>query len=162
LAHTQPDESNSGLHAIFAEAMAAVNKFSGLTRADLNKPEVGQYIAGVEKAVPYYETSTGYLGNRMLRDGPAALTAAIVYDSVVDKNKNRPADEAGQPPKVVALYPEEGTFPSEHPIGIVNRPWVTEQHRQAARVYIDYLRATAQQEEAKKYGFRPADPSVSA
>ena len=154
LAHTQPDQSNSGLHAIFAQAFVASNKFAGLTLADVSKPEVKQYFAKVEKAVPYYETSTGFLGRRMLQDGPGALTAAVVYENLVIEANQKTA-AANQPPAVVAVYPEEGTFPSEHPIGIVKRPWVTPGHEQAAKVYIDFLRDTEQQNEAKKYGFRP-------
>ena len=34
---------------------------------------------------------------------------------------------------VVAIYPKEGTFGSDHPIGIVDRDWVTPEHRDAAK-----------------------------
>jgi len=156
LAHTQPDQSNSGLHAIFLEAFAAANKFDKLDVVDLNTPEVKKYFSDVEKAVPYYMNSTGNLARDMVEKGPTALTAAIVYENSVIE-ANRPSAKSGAPPKVVAIYPEEGTFPSEHPVGIVERPWVTEKHKQAAQAYINFLRDTPQQEEAKKFGFRPYD-----
>jgi hypothetical protein len=132
----------------------------GVNRTDVNKPEVKDYLRDVEKAVPYYETSTGFLARRMIQDGPASLTAAIVYENlVIEANKANAA--ANKPPRVVAIYPEEGTFPSEHPIGIVERPWVTEKHRQAAEAYINFLRDRPQQEDAKQYGFRPYDSSIA-
>jgi Ca-activated chloride channel homolog len=159
LAHTQPDQSNSGLHAIFLQAFAGAKKFDGLTIGDVNTPEVKQYFTKVEAAVPYYETSTGFLAKRMVQEGPSVLTAAIVYENLVIE-ANRASANSGQPAQVVAIYPEEGTFPSEHPIGIVKRPWVTAKHEEAAGIYINYLRAKEQQEEAMKSGFRPYDPEM--
>ena len=159
IGHTNPDTSNSGLHALFLEAFAAANKFTGMTRVDVNnKPEVAQYLRQVEATVPYYHSSTGFLARRMIEQGPGQMTAAIVYEnSVIEANK---AGAAGQPSRVVAIYPEEGTFPSEHPIGVVNRNWVDSEHKNAARAYIDFLRARPQQVEAKSFGFRPSDASV--
>jgi Ca-activated chloride channel family protein len=62
---------------------------------------------------------------------------------------------------VVAIYPKEGTFWSDHPVGIVNRDWVTPEHRAAAQVFINYLLARPQQEKALSYGFRPGSTEVS-
>src|SRR5262249_57904047 len=61
---------------------------------------------------------------------------------------------------LVAIYPKEGTFWSDHPIGVVQRDWVSDEHKEAARVYIDYLRAKPQQVKAMKFGFRPADEKI--
>jgi Ca-activated chloride channel family protein len=62
---------------------------------------------------------------------------------------------------VVAIYPKEGTFWSDHPVGIVNREWVTAEHREAAQMYIDYLLEPTQQQAAMQFGFRPADLTVA-
>ncbi|HJZ91630.1 MAG TPA: hypothetical protein VKE40_12215, partial [Gemmataceae bacterium] len=37
---------------------------------------------------------------------------------------------------------------------------VSDEHKEAAKVYIDYLRAKRQQVKAMKYGFRPADEKI--
>jgi Ca-activated chloride channel family protein len=161
LGHTQPLQSNSGLYAVLLEACAATGKFDDLLPTDITSPEVAKFFADVEKAIPYYEKSTGTLARRMVREGSEKLSAAIVYENLVIE-ANRETAASGQPPKVVAIYPEEGTFPSDHPAGIVNRPWVTEEHKQAAKLYIDFLLANPQQLAAKKYGFRPSDPSLKA
>jgi Ca-activated chloride channel family protein len=61
---------------------------------------------------------------------------------------------------VVALYPKEGTFWSDHPVGIVEREWVTAERREAAQTYINYLLAEQQQKKALAYGFRPGSADV--
>ncbi len=162
LGHTHPESSNSGLHALLLLAYSATDRFENFTRLDAGRPEVPPFIRGVEKSVPYYDTSTGFLARRMIREGPSALSAAIVYENLV-LEANREAlrkDPAVKLPRVVAIYPAEGTFPSEHPVGIVERPWVSEKHRAAGKLYVDYLLERPQQEKALRYGFRPSSRSA--
>jgi Ca-activated chloride channel family protein len=68
----------------------------------------------------------------------------------------------GQSPQlpVVAIYPKEGTFWSNHPYVIVNAPWVTEEQRNAAELFEDFLLDRPQQLKAIELGFRPADVSI--
>lgn len=155
--HTHPEHSNSGLIAILAEIYAACGKTAGLTLADLAKPEVGAQLAAIEASVVHYGSSTGFFGRTMLANGPGYLSAAVLYENMVIESRQR------QPPPaapLVAIYPKEGTFWSDHPAGIVERPWVTAEHRTAARDYLDFLLAEAQQREALRFGFRPGSPSV--
>ncbi|MFO0954118.1 MAG: extracellular solute-binding protein [Isosphaeraceae bacterium] len=161
LGHTRPDDSNSGLHALFLMAYAANNKFDASpTRGELLQPALGDYLREVEAAVVKpLETSTGFLAKSMLEAGPAKMTAAIVYENLVIEANRGESGEAG-PLKLVAVYPAEGTFQTEHPVGVVRRPWVTPLHEKAAETYIAYLLAAAQQEKAKAHGFRPADASL--
>jgi Ca-activated chloride channel family protein len=157
LAHTLPESSNSGLHSLLLEAYAATGKFENFTRIDAGRAEVLLFVRDVEKAVPYYESSTGFLARKMIREGRSALSAAIVYENLV-LEANAEAlrkDPSVKLPVVVAIYPAEGTFPTEHPVGIVQRPWVTDKHREAASQYVDFLRDRPQQEKALRYGFRP-------
>jgi hypothetical protein len=60
----------------------------------------------------------------------------------------------------VAIYPKEGTFWTDHPVGVVEREWVTDDHRAAAKDYVDNLLARPQQERAMRTGFRPADEKI--
>jgi len=60
----------------------------------------------------------------------------------------------------VALYPKEGTFWHEHPMGIVNADWVSEEQKQAARVFVDYILTEPIQRRIMEAGFRPANPNV--
>jgi len=155
--HTHPEFSNSGLISLFAEAYAASGKTAGLKLADLEKPQTKQLIAGVEQSVVHYGSSTGFFGRKMFANGPEYLSAAVLYESMVVESY---ADNNLAFP-VVAIYPKEGTFWSDHPVGVVERDWVTAEHREAAKIYIQYLLARPQQEKAIQYGFRPALPDVS-
>jgi Ca-activated chloride channel family protein len=154
--HTHPQFSNSGLISLFAEVYAASGKTAGLTVADVNKASTGEFLQGIEQSVVHYGSSTGFFGRKMFDAGPQYLSAAVLYESMVVEsysNQNLPFP-------IVAIYPKEGTFWSDHPIGIVERDWVTPEHREAAKTYIQYLLARPQQERALVYGFRPGSVDV--
>jgi len=91
----------------------------------------------------------------MFAAGPQYLSAAVLYESMVIESYGQNLQFP-----VVAIYPKEGTFWSDHPIGIVNRDWVTPAHKEAAQIYIKYLLARPQQERAMQYGFRPGAVDV--
>ena len=150
--HTHPEYSNSGLISLFAEAYAGSGKTAGLTLADLNKPQLKQFMGGVEQSVVHYGSSTGFFGRKMFTNGPEYLSAAVLYESMVVESYSQ--NSLAFP--IVALYPKEGTFWSDHPVGVVERDWVTPEHREAAKIYIQYLLARPQQQKAMEYGFRPA------
>lgn len=154
--HTHPEFSNSGLISLFAEAYAASGKTAGLKLADLEKPQTKQFVAGVEQSVVHYGSSTGFFGRKMFANGPEYLSAAVLYESMVVESYS----QENLPFPVVAIYPKEGTFWSDHPVGVVEREWVTPEHREAAKMYVQYLLARAQQEKAIEYGFRPASLDV--
>jgi Ca-activated chloride channel family protein len=150
--HTHPEYSNSGLISLFAEAYAGAGKTAGLTLADLNKPQLKQSMAGVEQSVVHYGSSTGFFGRKMFANGPEYLSAAVLYESMVVESYSQ--NNLAFP--IVAIYPKEGTFWSDHPVGVVEREWVSPEHREAAKIYIQYLLARPQQLKAIEYGFRPA------
>ena len=157
LGHTHPGSSNSGVIALLAEAYAANNKVAGLSLADVRRPETASYVAGIESAIVHYGSSTGFFGRRLFTDGPQYLSAAVLYENMVIESTS---PKYQLPFPVVAIYPREGTFWSDHPVGIVEREWVTPEHRQAAQAYIRYLLERPQQEEALRLGFRPADVNI--
>jgi Ca-activated chloride channel family protein len=154
--HTHPEFSNSGLISLFAEAYAASGKTAGLKLTDLEKSPTKQFVAGVEQSVVHYGSSTGFFGRKMFANGPEYLSAAVLYESMVVESYS----QENLPFPVIAIYPKEGTFWSDHPVGVVEREWVTPEHREAAKIYIQYLLARAQQEKALEYGFRPASLDV--
>lgn len=155
--HTHPEFSNSGLISLLAETYAGAGKKDGLTVADVTAPATTQTVAGIEGGVVHYGSSTGFFGKKIIANGPSYLNAAVLYESmVIESYKANPP--ASLP--LVAIYPKEGTFWSDHPVGIVEREWVTPEHREAARALIDYLLAPARQQRALAYGFRPASVDV--
>jgi Ca-activated chloride channel family protein len=154
--HTHPQFSNSGLISLFAEVYAASGKTAGLTVADVNKTHTADFLSGIEKSVVHYGSSTGFFGRQMFSTGPQYLSAAVLYENMVIESYS----QTNLPFPVVAIYPKEGTFWSDHPIGIVEREWVAPEYREAAKVYIQYLLQQPQQEKAITYGFRPGAVDV--
>jgi len=152
-AHTHPEFSNSGLISLFAEVYAATGKTAGLSTADVARPETARFLADIERSVVHYGSSTGFFGKKMFANGPAYVSAAVLYENMVIESYG-----LKQPPQfpIVAIYPKEGTFWSDHPAGIVEREWVTAEHREAAKQYLAFLLERPQQERALQFGFRPA------
>jgi Ca-activated chloride channel family protein len=157
LGHTHPDYSNSGLISVLAEVYAGAGKTSDLTVADVTRPPTARFVEAIERSVVHYGSSTGFFGRKMFANGPEYLSAAVLYENMVIESY-QPRYKLPFP--VVALYPKEGTFWSDHPVGVVQRPWVTDEHRQAAEKYIAFLMDRPQQEKALKSGFRPGLESV--
>jgi Ca-activated chloride channel homolog len=153
--HTHPQYSNSGLISLLAEAYAGAGKTRKLKRKDVEKAKTRDYVQAIEQAVVHYGRSTGFFGRKMFANGPEFLSAVVLYENmVIESYKHR------LPYPIVAIYPKEGTFWSDHPIGIVERDWVTDEHKEAAQIYIDFLLDKQQQEKAMTYGFRPADLDI--
>jgi Ca-activated chloride channel family protein len=114
----------------------------------------------VQNSIIHYGESTGFFANRMFERGPSYLSAAVMYENlIVAQESKRLSGEVPQLP-VVAIYPKEGTFWSNHPYAILNAPWVTEEQHEAAEIFEAFLLDRPQQERAIQYGFRPSDPAI--
>lgn len=158
--HTHPEYSNSGLISLLAEVYAATGKSGGLTLEDVNDPKTATFLRNIERGVVHYGSSTGFFGTRMFSNGPGYLSAAVMYENMVIESYDRQQHPNIAMP-VVAIYPREGTFWSDHPVGIVNASWVNDEHRAAAQLYVDFLLASEQQQKAMQFGFRPADATIA-
>jgi Ca-activated chloride channel family protein len=158
--HTHPNYSNSGLVSVVAEAYAATNKQRGLTAADLQDAKVQTFMSQVESSIIHYGTSTGFFADRMFKGGPSYLSAAVMYENLVAAQEDARLKGTSSQLSVVAIYPKEGTFWSDHPYAILNAPWVTAEQKEGAKDFETFLLDKPQQLKAIELGFRPADPSV--
>jgi Ca-activated chloride channel family protein len=150
-AHTHPQLSNSGLLGVIAMVYAQSDSSRPLKVEDLSNPDVRQLISQIQGSVLFYGESTGFLGNTMLARGPNNISATVLYESEVLRiNQDKKCPEP-----LMAVYPREGTFWSDHPVGVVQRPWVTPAHKEAAEKYISFLLDKPQQDLAQETGFRP-------
>ena len=129
---------------------AATGKKAGLTVTDVQQSGVAQQLGAIERSVVHYGSSTGFFGKKMFANGPAYVSAAVLYENMVIESYQQKQPLAFP---IVAIYPKEGTFWSDHPAGIVDREWVTPAHREAARKYLDFLLARSSR--------RRRSPSVS-
>jgi len=153
--HTHPEYSNSGLISLLAEVYAATGETRKLRLEDLEAPAVREFVQQIERRVVHYGSSTGFFGRSLFEHGPDYLSAVVLYENMVIESYSRTL-----PHPIVAIYPKEGSFWSDHPIGVVERPWVTAEHKAAAQQYIDFLLAEEQQRLAMRHGFRPAKVEI--
>lgn len=153
LGHTHPAYSNSGLLTMLAIAYAGAKTTRGLTAADL--PKIEPFVAGVEDAIVHYGKSTGFFADKMVERGPSYLSAAVLYENLVIESYAK----SPQLP-LVAVYPVEGTFWSDHPYSVLDAEWVTADQRDGADVFLAFVKAKPAQERALALGFRPVDPSI--
>jgi len=153
LGHTHPEYSNSGLLSALAIAYAGAKTTRGLTAEAL--PKVEPFMADVEDAIVHYGKSTGFFSDKMIERGPTYLSAAVLYENLVIESY-----AAQRSLDLVAIYPEEGTFWSDHPYSVLDAEWVTPEHREAAATFLGFLKARPQQERAMALGFRPVDPGI--
>ena len=153
LGHTRPEDSNSGLLSVLAIAYAGAGTTRGLTAAEL--PKIEPFLGSVEDAIVHYGTSTGFFADKMLEHGPSYLSAAVLYENLVIESYAK-----APPLPLVAIYPVEGTFWSDHPFAVLDAPWVTADQREAAAVFLAFLKGRPAQERAMALGFRPVDPTI--
>jgi len=154
--HADPNTANSGLQALVLMAYEYFTTTSELTAEQLLDPRFREFVRELERAVPDLENSTGAFMTDMIRFGPSKYDVAVVYESVaVSQLKNA----QGRWGRLHIYYPPV-TIWSDHPIVLLNAPWVTADQKRAAAQLIAFLRSPRVQATALRFGFRPADTSV--
>jgi len=141
--------------SLIAETHACSGTQSQLTDTDIKSSKTGDYLESIEQSVAHYGKSTSHLGKQMLTYGPSYLSATVQYESMVIDSYDQDLEFP-----IVAIYPKEGTFVADHPIGIINRDWVTDEHKEACQIYINFLLSSEQQLAAMDFGLRPSDKSI--
>jgi Ca-activated chloride channel family protein len=165
LGHTHPEFSNSGLLAVLAEAYAGAGKTRGLSEADIRAPKTRKFMSAVESSLVHYGKSTGFFAEKMVARGPSYLSAAVLYENLVIESYAQGAPGADPRPKadvpLVAIYPREGTFWSDHPFCVLgDAPWVTADQKKGAELLLAWLKRPEAQQRAVTFGFRPVDPAI--
>lgn len=160
--HTDPYVSSTGLSTLISEYYAAArsNGFTGrvLTMNEVTDETVRDGVRQIEGLIRHYSSRTTEFKN-YIAQGPDYLDFVALEENDLIAI-NRGLTEFKPPEQLVALYPKEGTFWHEHPMGIVNATWVTAEQQAAAKVFVDYVLLPAQQEYLMSFGFRPANPDV--
>jgi Ca-activated chloride channel family protein len=152
--HTNPDSSTSGAEAVTGSYYALAGKKEGLTDADVAK--VAPRVKDLERSIVHYGDSTLFIEDQLCKGGLAYASAVAMEETtVIDFNRRRCSNT-----KLVALYPEEGSFFSDSPYIVLNADWVTPAERQAAAAFQKFLAGEVDADLAGRYGFRPGDPEV--
>jgi Ca-activated chloride channel family protein len=153
LVHTNPDFSTSGLSAVVAEYYAATGKKEGLTEKDIADATARKRVRDIERSIVHYGDTTLFIAEQLKKEGPGYASAVAMEEvTLLDFNRTR-----GDRDKLVAIYPEEGTFDSDSPFFTLNAPWVSSAQAEGAKAFQAYLADQITPEVAAKSGFRPAD-----
>ncbi len=156
LGHTDPTRSNSGLQTLLLMTLEYWNKRDGLAIADLLDPAYQTFVRETERGVNRFESSTGTFMQDMVRFGPSKYDISVVYENLAIEQIENAQGRWGN----LKVYYPATTLWSDHPVALLNAPWVTPAQRTAARALIAYLRSHPVQQRALSFGFRPGDPSV--
>jgi Ca-activated chloride channel family protein len=155
--HTNPDFSTSGAEAVADSYYAFAGKREGLTNADVAR--VAPSVKKVESAIVHYGDNTLFIADQLKKHGQGYASAVAMEEAtLLDFNRTAPQGT----PKLVALYPSEGTFVSDNPYQILNAPWVSSAARQGAQAFQGFLAKEITPEVAGQQGFRPGDAKLKA
>ncbi|MHB1133741.1 MAG: VWA domain-containing protein [Chloroflexota bacterium] len=147
----------AGLLATTAEFYAASNKTSRLTKEDLASPAAQEYVRRLERTVQQYGgESEDQVLERLLNERQRTLDAFVAQEALVVRFNRQSRGE-----KLVAIYPREGTLWMDHPLALLEGPWLTPEHRRAFQEFGDFLRSGPMQRIVMQEGYRPAELSVS-
>jgi Ca-activated chloride channel homolog len=160
--HTDPHISSTGLSTLIAEfyASARANGFTGriLDTNQVRDQNVENGVHDIESLIRHYSSRTTEF-KEYIAQGPEYLDfVALEENDLIYINEGK--TQYKPPEKLVALYPKEGTFVHEHPFGIVNADWVTQEQKDAARVFTQYVLSDASQQIIMGEGFRPVNRNV--
>ncbi len=161
LAHTSAQESNSGYMAVLLEITAASGKTpDNIELADLQNTTIQDWLEKVESKAVLYGTSTGFLAKQAVQLGPSAINVIILYENLIIETAKDGEAFAKWGDDLVAVYPEEGTLWSDHPIAILNGSWVTPDEAFAASEFETFLLSKEIQKVSIPFGFRPGNESI--
>jgi Ca-activated chloride channel family protein len=152
LVHTNPDFSTSGLSAVVAEYYAATGKKEGLRPEDITG-KARATVKSIERSIVHYGDNTLFISDQMRAKGPGYASAVAMEEAtLLAFNRDR-----GSQPKLIAIYPDEGTFYSDNPFIVLDGDWVTPAQRKGAEAFQRFLAEKITPEVSSRAGFRPAD-----
>jgi Ca-activated chloride channel family protein len=154
--HTNPNESNSGLLTLVLMAYDYTGKTKGLGPGSVVDVGFQTWLRDVEAGASCQENSTGNLMKDMVLKGPSVYDAVFVYESVaIDYLKNA----EGRWGNLRIVYPQRNMW-NDNPYYIINASWSTQEQRDAADKFLQFLMSEAVQKQALTHGFRPANVNV--
>ena len=153
----------TGLLATLAEFYAGANLTRGLTQEAATAQTTVDYVRAVEGTVRFYGEGEDVVVQRLISEGRNYLDAFVAQERVViDWNENR----AGSGERLVAIYPAEGTFWTDHPLALLDlgsregEQKVTDNQRLTYRAFTQFLTGNASQQKLLATGYRPANLNI--
>lgn len=156
--HTHPDYSNVGLLSLTTLAYSTIGKTDDITSAEIYSDTVVEAFRGVEQNTYHYGLQSRPLMQVLAQRGPDYLHAVTTSEAETLKTNAEFASTMRYP--LVFIFPSKGTFWSEQPYCILEADWVTDQQKEAAKIFRDYLLSGDIQKMAIDYYLRPVDESI--
>ncbi len=161
-AMTNPLNSNSGTMGLLLmafEFFGATNpNYRQISLQDVNDTDFQKFVGVFKAVLDTSETSTGNLGNK-LASRLRVLDSALIYENMAIQ-AIRKLERMGTDHQLVLNYPGMNMV-TDHPYYVLKQNTSNEQ-RQAATMFMEFLQAKEQQLEAmQSYGFRPVSEHIS-
>jgi len=152
--HTKPTHSNSGLMSLVLMGYDYFDVMRGLKASQVMDAGFVEWLNSTQENMDTEQTSTGRLYTDMLRYGPSSLNGVMVYENLALANIDTAKGRWGAA-KVV--YPKRTVW-NDNPYFILDAPWSSPAHHEAAKVFQSFLlSADAQRIARDEYLFRPAN-----
>jgi len=159
LGHPHPKYSSAGMLYMASFIYGVTGRTAGLTAAEIYTPVVEEGMRTLAQNTSKYGMISTDLLRLMAQNGPDYLHAVSAFEEGTVRLNLERGDELRWP--VVFIFPSEGTFWSSHPFCILDgADWVDEEQVEAAKIFLDYLRAEQQQEMAVDHLLRPLDSKI--
>lgn len=168
LAFTNPGTSTTGRNVLVSlYSIAAGKRPAELTTADVQRPDVVQYVSDFQDLVDHYMPGTNPLNTKIRQGRSYGHFFLLPEDNLMSLCRGNETatgpdgDTVRLPPvtDMVMLFPKEGSVLNSNPAAIVDAPWVTAESRDAAEQWIDHLHADGAQRTFAASGFRPTGGS---
>jgi ABC-type Fe3+ transport system substrate-binding protein len=155
--HTMPTHSNSGLLTLVLMAYDYADVSRKLKSKHVMDEGFLTWLEETQDNISADESSTGKLMTQMLRFGPSELDAVMVYENLALSNLKTAKGRWG---KIQVVYPTRSVW-NDNPYYILDVPWSTQEHKDAAKLFQDFLLSEQAQRVARdQYLFRPANVDV--
>jgi Ca-activated chloride channel homolog len=161
---TDPITSTTGRSVLFSlYAIAAEKSPQDLTLDDLKDPQVIAYVKQFQSLIDHYLIGTIPLNTKVYQGPRYGHFFLMPEDNLIHlyeggENALINGVSVQAPPitrSMVMIYPKEGSMIRNNIAGIVQAPWVREDQKEAADVWVDYLLQDTQQRAFLNAGFRP-------
>jgi Ca-activated chloride channel family protein len=155
--HADPLTSSSGVMTmglILFDYAQKTGQTDSLAQVAVSKPFI-TYMRELDRSLVY---------DKPAREGTTKLTNAFLEDSgrydVITAYESAALAAAPRNPDIAVIYPNP-TAVSEHAVTLLNAEWVSEEQRQGALAFLQFLGSKESLQGGLKYYFRPAQSGSS-
>jgi S1-C subfamily serine protease len=150
-----PNFSDTGGQALLSIAHGVLQKSKELTPEDFDDPAVAAAYKAVSNAVVWFPSEINdMLRNEMLTVPARCDMVFLAEHHLVQLNARSFGRKA--PPDWVGIYPAKGTVVDGITGAVVQREWVTDEHREAAALITKLFVQPEIQKRLMSMGYRPA------